>query len=275
MRRTPIALEGVEPTRVLMYSRAVGRGIGARPRCCAARRVTQDSRPARAGVGRAGGASRRHRSPRPALARVPLLQGHRRRHAGVEPVFCDRLAPVSAPCTWGARQLSCARRKPTGAPPPTRQLDRAMMFEKARTDRDPRTITHRLRGPYLAGLPAPGREGEQPAHPTAGATSDIPRTTAASLGACCSSPHGTARPPLPRRSARDSMDQDASVSRGNQWSFRSVPARGDGRDLAVAGPRVERPAGETAIAARELTTHDTSPSGAGSARTRRRRPARA
>ena len=48
---------------------------------------------------------------------------------------------------------------------------------RARSDGDPRAISHCLRGPYLAGLPAPRREVQQPAHPAARAAQQIDPTT--------------------------------------------------------------------------------------------------
>jgi hypothetical protein len=48
-----------------------------------------------------------------------------------------------------------------------------MVFEKGRHGRDStNSFTHCLRGPYLDGVPAPGREGEQPGHAAARAASD-------------------------------------------------------------------------------------------------------
>ena len=50
------------------------------------------------------------------------------------------------------------------------------------------TISHRLRGPYLAGLPARGREDEQPGHATARATSDHRPTAPPPRCCCCGNP---------------------------------------------------------------------------------------
>ena len=65
---------------------------------------------------------------------------------------------------------------------------------RVENDGDSRTISHCLRGPYLDGLPASGREREQPGHRSARAARRIrPTNRALSLSACCSSPRHAAQ----------------------------------------------------------------------------------
>ena len=104
-------------------------------------------------------------------------------------------------------------RTPTDAPTRPR--------EGVREGPEPAEIDHPrssrcLRGPYLDGLPAPGPEGKQPAHPSRPSHErSIPRT--APLPRCVLfEPHGTPRParrpPMPRPTARESMHQDTMPS---------------------------------------------------------------
>ena len=92
---------------------------------------------------------------------------------GADPVFRDRFAAVSAPCTGGCVDLLAIWDSTIDAPPRTRQLDRARMIEKGQ-DR-PR---------YRAGSPTvsvartltvslhPAPRASSPATPTARAASD-------------------------------------------------------------------------------------------------------
>jgi hypothetical protein len=68
-----------------------------------------------------------------------------------------------------------------------------MLFEKGQDRRNrPKTISHRLRGPYLAGQTAPGPEDAQPEHETARTASDHPTNRSPLLDACCfGNRHGT------------------------------------------------------------------------------------
>ena len=95
------------------------------------------------------------------LAGTPTVTVEDQARPRPEPVIGDRFAACGSAVHRGVRQLTVAWGRPAGAPPRTRQLDRALLVEKGHHGRNrSRTFSHCLRGPELAGLPARGREGE-------------------------------------------------------------------------------------------------------------------
>ena len=175
-------------------------GCPPQPRASGCARLTKHLHK-REGAGRAGGASRRHRSRRLAPARVACRRDTDRygldidRHPEADPVIRDRFAPVTAPCTRGVCPLTSAMPGSARHPPRTRQLDRAMMFEKGHNRR--RSTTHDLPTVSVARNSTvslhPVARASSPVTPAARATKrSIPRP-ALSLDACCLPQHGAHR----------------------------------------------------------------------------------
>ena len=149
-------------------------GPGGTGERCAGRGVPWgfEQRAAREGRWRTGGVWRRHRSCSRLWRSVtaagrPTVTVEDQAHS--RPIRSSVIVsrPVAAPCTGGCVDLLDCGDGRSRHPHVRANSIARWCSRRAENAVGSRTLSHCLRGPYLDGLPARGREGEQPGHRSA------------------------------------------------------------------------------------------------------------